>query len=87
MRRVRVRLAAVFHFSGPTPWDSVTVVTPRTELTAVDETIARLNIDYYRKRLGAETDEAKRAMLNRLLAEEVAKLVGVSAAGQEERGG
>jgi len=36
--------------------------------------IAQLNIEHFRKRLATETDEAKRQMLLRLLAEEEAKL-------------
>ena len=42
----------------------------------MDKTIARLNIDHFRKRLAVETDEAKRQTLLRLLTEEEAKLAG-----------
>lgn len=45
-----------------------------TERNTVDESIARLNIDFFQRRLREETDEAKRAMIERLLAEELAKL-------------
>lgn len=40
----------------------------------MDKDIARLNIEHFRKLLERETDEAKRSMLLRLLAEEEAKL-------------
>ncbi len=42
----------------------------------MDKKIARLNIEHFRKRLAVETDETKRQMLLRLLAEEEAKLAG-----------
>ena len=42
----------------------------------MDKTIARLNIEHFRKRFAAETDETTRVTLLRLLAEEEAKLVG-----------
>jgi hypothetical protein len=41
---------------------------------AVDRTVARLNIEHYKKLLGTEKDDAKRQMLLRLLAEEEAKV-------------
>ncbi len=47
----------------------------------MDATIVRLNIDFYRKRLDEETDEVKRAMIRRLLAEELAKLASLSEPG------
>lgn len=47
-------------------------------MTAVDRTVAHLNIEHYRRLLATETDGGKRAMLKKLLAEEEAKL---SAAG------
>lgn len=50
-----------------------------TERIAVDKSIARLNIEFFRKRLGEEADEAKRALIARLLAEEEAKLQAISA--------
>jgi hypothetical protein len=36
--------------------------------------IARLNVEHYRRLLATETDSAKRAMIEKLLAEEEAKL-------------
>lgn len=42
----------------------------------MDQKIARLNIEHFRKRLAVETDETKRQTLLRLLAEEEAKLAG-----------
>jgi hypothetical protein len=40
----------------------------------MDKTIARLNIEHFRKRLAVETDETTRQMLLQLLAEEEARL-------------
>jgi|tagenome__1003787_1003787.scaffolds.fasta_scaffold20381372_1 hypothetical protein len=40
----------------------------------MDRTVAHLNIEHYRRLLAAETDEAKRKTLQKLLAEEEAKL-------------
>ena len=40
----------------------------------MDRTVAHLNIEYYRRLLGTETDEERRRLLFRLLAEEEAKL-------------
>jgi hypothetical protein len=40
----------------------------------MDRTVARLNIEHYRRLLATETDESKRKMLQKLLAEEQAKL-------------
>lgn len=40
----------------------------------IERTVTLLNIEHYKKLLGNETDESKRQMLMRLLAEEEAKL-------------
>jgi len=40
----------------------------------LDPTVARLNIEHYRRLLAHETDEARRQTIMRLLAEEEAKL-------------
>ena len=40
----------------------------------MDRTVARLNIEHYRRLLAKEPDEAKRQVILRLLAEEEAKL-------------
>jgi hypothetical protein len=40
----------------------------------MDRTVARLNIEHYRRLLATETDETRRQTLTRLLAEEEAKL-------------
>ncbi len=40
----------------------------------MDKTVARLNIEHYRKLLANETDETRRRSLQHLLAEEEAKL-------------
>jgi hypothetical protein len=46
--------------------------------------VARLNIEYLRKRLANEPDETKRDMILRLLAEEEAKLAALNSQ-QEKR--
>lgn len=43
----------------------------------MDKRVARLNIDHYRKLLATEIDETKRRTLQKLLAEEEAKLAGL----------
>ena len=43
----------------------------------MDRSIARLNIEHYRKKLAEEGDETKRQTLLRLLAEEEAKLAAL----------
>ena len=40
----------------------------------MDRSVARLNIEHFRKLLAVETDESKRSVILRLLAEEEAKL-------------
>ena len=40
----------------------------------MDKFVARANIEHYRKKLAQETDDSKRQVLARLLAEEEAKL-------------
>lgn len=42
----------------------------------MDRSVARLNIEHYRKLLAAETDETRRHTLLRLLSEEEGKLAG-----------
>ena len=46
------------------------------EERALDRTVARLNIEHFRRLLATETDESRRQVLIRLLAEEEAKLAG-----------
>ena len=41
----------------------------------MDRTVASLNIEHYKRLLATETDESRRKMLLRLLAEEEKKLV------------
>lgn len=43
----------------------------------MDETIARLNIEHFQRKLAEETDETKRRTLRQLLAEEEAKLADI----------
>jgi len=40
----------------------------------VDRTVAHMNVEHYRRLLVVETDEARRQVLLRLLAEEEAKI-------------
>lgn len=49
----------------------------------MDRTIARLNIEHYRRLIAQETDETRRQTLQRLLAEEEAKLASLES--QEKR--
>ena len=51
----------------------------------MDRTIARLNIEHYRRLLGKETDETKRKTIARLLAEEEAKLAALDAKQAKEK--
>jgi hypothetical protein len=46
----------------------------RKQRRAMDKTVADLNIEHFRKLLAVETDPAKRQTIERLLAEEEAKL-------------
>jgi hypothetical protein len=43
----------------------------------MDETVAKLNIEHYKRLLASETDAAKRESIARLLAEEEAKLASI----------
>jgi len=54
--------------------------------SVVDKFVARVNIVHFRKQLAEESDEAKRTMLVRLLAEEEAKLAGLATGPQRGRG-
>jgi hypothetical protein len=54
----------------------------------MDETVARLNIAHFRKKLAEETDETRRRTLVRLLAEEEARLAALTAKpGERKRQG
>jgi hypothetical protein len=78
----RIRLFASNRISGPlfsliekipasaTVW----AATGEKRSRVLDKTVARLNIEHYRRLLANETDESRRQMLLRLLAEEEAKL-------------
>jgi len=50
---------------------------------AVDETVARLNIEHFRRLLAEEIDAAKRQTLHQLLAEEEGKLEAILAKAKE----
>jgi hypothetical protein len=41
---------------------------------AVDRTVARLNVEHFRRLLATETDEKRRQILQKLLTEEEAKI-------------
>ena len=47
--------------------------------------MARLNIEHYRRQLASEPDEQRRQVLERLLAEEQAKLDGSTPPAQKRR--
>ena len=51
----------------------------------MDRSVARLNVEHYRRLLANETDESRRQTLTRLLAEEEAKLAKPGPK-QEKRG-
>jgi hypothetical protein len=52
----------------------------------MDRTVAHLNIEHYRRLLATETDESKRKVLQKLLAEEEAKLAKARQnAGEKQR--
>ena len=44
----------------------------------MDEKVAKLNVEYYKRLLASETDATKRETISRLLAEEEAKLAKIS---------
>lgn len=54
-------------------------------MPAVDQYVARLNIEHFKRKLAAETDPAKREMLMRLLAEEEAKLATLETKSKENQ--
>jgi hypothetical protein len=51
----------------------------------MDKFVARANTEHYRKLLAKETDETKRQLLERLLAEEEAKLNSLTQAPTRKR--
>jgi hypothetical protein len=51
----------------------------------MDRFVAKANIEHYRRKLATETDDAKRQLLARLLAEEEAKLASLGHAPSEQR--
>jgi len=53
----------------------------------MDRVIAKLNIEYYRKKLATEQDESKRQHLLRVLAEEEAKLAALDDQPKRKRRG
>ncbi len=52
----------------------------------MDRTVARLNIEHFRKLLAAETDRNKRQTLLKLLAEEEEKLSALTSSPSKGRG-
>lgn len=53
----------------------------------MDRSVARLNIEHFRHLLATESDEARRKVLQRLLAEEEAKLGDPTAHSPEKKRG
>jgi len=51
----------------------------------MDRTVAHMNVEHYRRLLAVETDEARRQVLLRLLAEEEAKIGIVKKSGQTQQ--
>ncbi len=51
----------------------------------MDRTVARLNIEHFRRLLAKETDESRRQVIQRLLAEEEAKLADSTAPKERKR--
>lgn len=51
----------------------------------MDKSVARLNIEHFRRLLEKETDEKQRQLLMRLLAEEEAKISGSDASTERKR--
>ena len=51
----------------------------------MDRTVARLNIEHYRKLLAEKMDAAKRQTILRLLAEEEARLTSLTSPAQEKQ--
>jgi hypothetical protein len=72
---IRGKVSLIGYGTGKTRWRWVTM-TNRASGTAMtlDTIVARLNIEHYRKKLSAETDETTRRTLLHLVAEEKAKL-------------
>lgn len=54
-------------------------------MPTMDRTVAHLNIDHYRRLLEKETDEQRRQILLRLLAEEEAKIADNAPKDRERR--
>lgn len=84
---IRGKVSLIGYGAGKTKWRWVTM-TNRASGTAMtlDTIVARLNIEHYRKKLSAETDETTRRTLLHLVAEEKAKLFALlgSAPAMEE---
>jgi hypothetical protein len=53
------------------------------DLVALDRTVAQLNIDHFRRQLAMESDDARRQMILRLLAEEEEKVAAIKPARKE----
>ena len=68
-RILRVPRCLLYFFRSRESWLRVT-----SKEATLDRTVADLNIAHFKKLLSAETDPAKRRTIERLLAEEEAKL-------------
>jgi len=51
----------------------------------MDKTVARLNIEHFRRKLAEETDPSKHETLRQLLAQEEAKLKALGGEAEEEK--
>lgn len=51
----------------------------------MDRTVARLNVEHFRRLLAEETDDSRRQLLQRLLAEEEAKITEPKLAEKKRR--
>ena len=59
----------------------------KKEIYALDEFVARLNIEHLQRKLTEETDENKVRLIARLLAEERAKLAAIEASKKQDNRG
>jgi hypothetical protein len=74
MRKISARSTTLRRGANIAKFESASHV----ETPAMDKAIARLNIEHYRKLLASEMEGAKRATLEKLLAEEEAKLAALT---------
>ena len=66
-------------------WGILGSIERSNQVASVDRTVAQLNIEHYRRLLAKETDENRLLVLQRLLAEEEAKLRGLTPPASKRR--